>query len=105
MAENRQFERRLISSNALDYGEDINWSSIRLIYECKDDMIYKDAVMKIEQDKSIATGLRISKSINTTMKFALTLQVATLGLTAQRSPQKAIIGITTATGTGIGIAG
>ena len=62
-------------------------------------MIYKDAVMKIEQEYCYGT---ISKS---TMKFALTLQVATLGLTAQRSPQKAIIGITTATGTGIGIAG
>ena len=71
-----------------------------VIYECKDDMIYiKDAVMKIEQEYCYGT---ISKS---TMKFALTLQVATLGLTAQRSPQKAIIGITTATGTGIGIAG
>ena len=102
MAENRKFERRLISSNALNYGEDINWSSIRLIYECKDDMIYKDAVMKIEQEYCYGT---ISKSINPTMKYALTLQVATLGLTAQRSPQKAIIGITTATGTGIGIAG
>ena len=102
MAENRKFETRLISSNALNYGEDISWSFIRLIYECKDDMIYKDAVMKIELEYCYGT---ISKSINPTMKFALTLQVATLGLTAQRSPQKAIIGITTATGTGIGIAG
>ena len=102
MAENRKFERRLISSNALNYGENIDWSSIRLIYGCKDDMIHKDAVMKIEQEYCYGT---ISKSINPTMKFALTLQVATLGLTAQRSPQKAIIGITTATGTGIGIAG
>ena len=102
MAENRKFERRLISSNALNYGEDINWSSIRLFYESKDDMIYTDAVMKIEQEYCYGT---ISKSINPTMKYALTLQVATLGLTAQRSPQKAIIGITTATGTGIGIAG
>ena len=68
MAENRKFERRLISSNALNYGEDINWSSIRLIYECKDDMIYKDAVMKIEQEYCYGT---ISKSINNTMKFAL----------------------------------
>ena len=102
MAENRKFERLLISSNALNYGEDINWSSIRLIYECKDDMIYKDAVMKIELEYCYGT---ISKSINPTMKYALTLQVATLGLTAQRSPQKAIIGITTATGTGVGIAG
>ena len=103
MAENRKFERRLISSNALNYGEDINWSSILLIYECKGDMIYKDAVMKIvEQEYCYGT---ISKSINPTMKFALTLQVETLGLTAQRSPQKAIIGITTATGTAIGIAG
>ena len=102
MAENRKFERGLISSKALNYGEDINWSSIRLIYEYKDDMIYKDAVMKIEQKYCHGT---IFKSINPTMKFALTLQVATLGRTAQRSPQKAIIGITTATGTGIGIAG
>ena len=71
-------------------------------YEYKDDMIYKDAIMKMEQEYCYGT---ISKSINPTMKYALTLQVATLGLTAQRSPQKAIIGITTATGTGIGIAG
>ena len=41
---------RLISSNALNNGEDINSSSIRLIYECKDDMINKDAVMKIEKE-------------------------------------------------------
>ena len=43
-------------------------------YECKDDMIFKDSVMNIEQEYCYGT---ISKSINPTMKFALTLQVAT----------------------------
>ena len=57
MAENRKFERRLISSNALNYGEDINWSSIQIIYEYKDDMIYiKDAVMKIELEYCYGTS-------------------------------------------------